>query len=192
MSPVHRIDRRMVKCYHGDRQEVEAMKGIVIYSSKTGNTKRLAERLYDAYRERHDLELVSVDDFKGKGTADYDFALIGGYIDKSKPNKKILKLLEKHPFHRIGLFVTMAAPVDCEFAEGVKENLERILKDYDSMGYVILPGTVDPKLTDLISREDWKIKLLPRKIRLEMVEMAKNARPATEEEYQEAIRSFPL
>ena len=129
------------------------MKGIIIYSSKTGNTKRLAEYLYHAFEGRHELTLCSIDDYKQYKKENFDFALVGGWVHRAMPDKKVQKLLKKAAFPKLGLFVTLAAPPESDHGQEVRENLKRLLEGQDSLGYALLPGPVDPKVMDVISRK---------------------------------------
>lgn len=177
-----------MKSYEGGKK----MRGVIIYSSKTGNTERLAGHLYEAFRERHDLVLCDIDSYRKYRGETFDFALIGGWIHRAMPDKKVLKFLERYTFPKIGLFVTMAAPPEGKHGQEVQRNLAKLLEGRNSLGYVAIPGPVDPKVMDVISRKGWRGKLIPEKARLTMVAIGMTAREATPEEYEAAVNAFSL
>ncbi|MDO5696199.1 MAG: flavodoxin family protein [Eubacteriales bacterium] len=168
------------------------MRGMIVYSSKTGNTEKLARRLYEAYKDRHELTLCSVKEFKSKKDDAYDFILFGGWIDRAMPDKKILKAFKKTTVDKVGFFVTMGAEPVSEHGDDCKKNLLELMQGRDSLGYAILPGIVDPKLVAEMDGKGWKAKVIPERVRIKMVEAGKNSRMPTEEEYEAAIRAFDL
>ena len=38
------------------------MKGIIIYSSRTGNTKRMAEKIYDILKDKYEMTIKDIND----------------------------------------------------------------------------------------------------------------------------------
>lgn len=162
------------------------MKGIVIYSSKTGNTKRAAEYIYEGLKDVVEMDLASVDE--NKKIDDYDFALLGGWIDKALPDGKIKKVIDKTKQKNLGLFMTLGAMPDSEHGLKVKENLEAMLVDKNSLGEFRLPGLVDPILINKL--RGFAAKVIPAKIREQMIEAGLKSRMATEEELEEAVLYF--
>ena len=55
------------------------MKTLVIYSSLTGNTKKLAQAIAN---EMEDTEIISVDEFRVSMMDNFDFFMIGYWVDK--------------------------------------------------------------------------------------------------------------
>jgi flavodoxin len=86
------------------------MKVLVAYMSKTGNTKKVAEAIFDEIGDEKELKTVDeVDGIEG-----YDVAFLGFPIHMEGPDKKTAKLLEKHCVdgRKVVLFITHAAPED--------------------------------------------------------------------------------
>lgn len=162
------------------------MKGIVIYSSKTGNTKIMAESIYDKLKDFCNMEISDINE--KKNPQDYDFALIGGWVDKSYPDSKALKLIKSTQQKNLGIFVTLGAMPDSEHGQKVEINLKELLKEKNSLGTFKCPGLVDPKLVKKI--KGFTGVVVPAHIRKQMVEAGENSRYATKEELDEASNYF--
>ncbi|MBN2239611.1 MAG: hypothetical protein JW712_07545 [Dehalococcoidales bacterium] len=84
------------------------MKVLVTYMSKTGNTKKIAEAMYDVIDSHKEiLPIDSVDSIAG-----YDLVFMGFPIQQMGPDKKAAKLMQKHCIdgRDVVLFITHAAP----------------------------------------------------------------------------------
>lgn len=86
------------------------MKVLVAYLTKTGNTKKVAEAIYEEIREDKAIKPIEEVD----GIESYDLAFLGFPIHQMGPDKKTVKLLEKHCVggRRVVLFITHASPED--------------------------------------------------------------------------------
>jgi menaquinone-dependent protoporphyrinogen IX oxidase len=86
------------------------MKVLVTYLSKTGNTKKVAEAIFEEINEEKEIRKIDeVESIEG-----YDIIFLGLPIHQMGPDKKEAKLLEKHCINgrNIVLFITHAAPED--------------------------------------------------------------------------------
>lgn len=86
------------------------MKVLVTYMSKTGNTKRVAEAIFEEISDEKEMKPIDkVDSIEG-----YDIAFLGFPVHCEGPDKKALKFLEKHCINgrNVVLFITHAAPED--------------------------------------------------------------------------------
>ena len=163
------------------------MKGLILYSSLTGNTKTMAQAIYTNLRKRGlDLDLQEIGHHRPP--EDYDYALIGAWIDKAKPNKAALKVIEATEQKNLGLFATLGAMPHSDHGLKVQKNLEEFLKEKNSLGVYLCPGKVDPKL--LKKMEGFSSKIIPKSIRNQMVQTGKESRCATKEELKEAGNYF--
>lgn len=120
------------------------MKNLLVYSSLTGNTKKVAEVCYSLcdssweirdIKEEFDVEI-------------YSKIVLGCWIDKGTADKKSLELIEKIKNKDIAYFVTLGAYPDSDHA---KESLEKIKIEFEKEGNrvhssFICQGAVDPKL----------------------------------------------
>jgi flavodoxin len=88
------------------------MKVLVAYMSKTGNTKKVAEAIFEEITdEKEIMSMDEVDSIEG-----YDVAFLGFPIHMEGPDKKAARLLERHCVdgRKVVLFITHAAPEDSE------------------------------------------------------------------------------
>ncbi|MGQ9676925.1 MAG: flavodoxin family protein [Chloroflexota bacterium] len=87
------------------------MKVLVAYTSRTGNTKKIAETIFQEVRAEKEIKPLSeVTCLDG-----YDLAFIGLPIEMFGPAKEAKAFLEAHSAgNRIALFMTHAAPEDSE------------------------------------------------------------------------------
>jgi flavodoxin len=86
------------------------MRALVAYMSKTGNTRKVAEAIYQALDcEKEITPIDRVVDIDG-----YDLSFLGFPMQKSGPDPKAASFLRKHcqPGRDVALFVTHAAPED--------------------------------------------------------------------------------
>lgn len=86
------------------------MKVLVSYMSVTGNTKKVAEAIFEEINVEKELQPID----KVESIEGYDIAFLGFPIHQMGPDKKTAKLLEKHCVkgRNIILFITHAAPED--------------------------------------------------------------------------------
>ena len=164
------------------------MKGAIIYSSLSGNTKKLAEKLAEGLSDTG--EWIVSDLNEKPNLSEADCVLLGAWIDRSMPNKAAMTVIETLPDIPTGIFVTMGAMPDSPHGERVAENLDNLLKDRKSLGYVILPGKVDEKVIERVRR--MPEGPMPEAVRMQMIEAGEKSRWATDAEYDAAINHIKL
>lgn len=162
------------------------MKGIIIYSSKTDNTKRMAEKIYEALKNEYEMTIENIRD--SPDIESYDFVLLGGWVDRGTLETQTRKYLEKIKNKKLGLFATLGAMPDSEHGRKVIKNLEGLLRGKESLGQYICPGLVDPKMIEKL--KGIKGVIVPKKIKEKMIDTSLKSRKATEEELEEAARYF--
>ena len=88
------------------------MKVLVAYMSKTGNTRKVAEAIFEEITD--EKEIRSIDEVDS--IENYDISFLGFPIHMEGPDKKAARLLEKHCINgrKVVLFITHAAPEDSE------------------------------------------------------------------------------
>jgi len=88
------------------------MKVLVAYMSKTGNTRKVAEAMFEVITD--DKEIKPIDEVES--IEGYDVTFLGFPIHMEGPDKKAARLLEKHCVdgRRVVLFITHAAPEDSD------------------------------------------------------------------------------
>jgi flavodoxin len=86
------------------------VKVLVAYMSKTGNTKKVAEAIFEEIGDDKEIKAIdTVASLEG-----YDVAFLGFPIHQTGPDKKTVKLLEKLCVEGrdVALFITHASPED--------------------------------------------------------------------------------
>ena len=90
------------------------MKVQVIYSSLSGQTKKVAQAVFDAIvadnKTLHDLK-------DGEPTLDGDILLLGYWVDKGGPNAEMKALLSKIQGKAVGIFCTLGYYADSSHAQ---------------------------------------------------------------------------
>ena len=111
------------------------MRALVAYMSKTGNTKKVAEAIYEALDcEKEIMPIDQVVDISG-----YDLSFLGFPIQRFGPDPKTVRFLQKHcqPGRDVALFITHAAP------EGEAELSEWLNKFRDAASGANIVGMFD-------------------------------------------------
>ena len=123
------------------------MKILVAYMSVTGNTKRVAESIYDAITEEKEIkELKELDSLEG-----YDLTFIGFPIHDFGPPKQAKSFIEKQADGKtLAMFVTHGAP---ETMEEVQQWLATCMKAADQadiLGIFNCQGELADEILDFI------------------------------------------
>jgi len=125
------------------------MRTLVAYSSRTGNTKKIADAIYEIMPEGSRIASVEEDPNFG----DYDFVAAGFWVDKGLPDRKAADYLSKIKGTAVGLFATLGADPDSEHAmDCMKRASELVRADNDLIGHFISQGKVDPKLIKMFEK----------------------------------------
>ncbi|UCG93074.1 MAG: flavodoxin domain-containing protein, partial [candidate division WOR-3 bacterium] len=116
------------------------MKVIVVYMSQTGNTKKIAEAIFQEIQVKKDIkELKDVDSLAG-----YDFAFIGFPMHYGGPAKQAKAFLEKHVQGRkIALFVTHATREDSKALQKWLAKCKEAATEADLRGFFNCQGKID-------------------------------------------------
>ena len=68
------------------------MKILLAYSSKTKNTKKVAEAIYEQIKDQAEVDLLDIKKQRKRIEKEYDFYILGAWTDKTNANKNITKL----------------------------------------------------------------------------------------------------
>ncbi len=121
------------------------MKIAIIYSSKTGNTQKIAETIYDEVKENADIFSVE----KAPPLDNYDILFIGGWVDKGEIDAKARDYLHSVSHANVALFMTLGAYPDSTHAKESMENMIRTLGDgCSTLDTFICQGAIAPKLIE--------------------------------------------
>ena len=86
-------------------------KWLIVYSSVTGNTKQIAEAIYDGFGEDMANIFAIRDEFN---LEDYDNIAVGYWLTRGEPDKMVQELLKKLNNKTVILFQTQGAELNSE------------------------------------------------------------------------------
>lgn len=113
------------------------MKILVTYYSVTGNTKKIAEAIYEASSEEHEVYLKDMNDISIKDFSKYDLVFLGSACHDSDLAHPVLQLLKQSPStfeFKLAGFVTHASytPGKGEYEKRMYEQWAgRCIKSYE-------------------------------------------------------------
>ena len=123
------------------------MKKIVIYTSLSGNTKKIGE----AIAQQIGCEAISYTDERAKDISDFDFVAIGFYIDKGGPGAHFKRYIKEHvKGKKTGLFITLGADPAGEHGESMLKVGRELLNEggNEILAEFICQGAIDPKVIE--------------------------------------------
>ena len=127
------------------------MKTIVLYSTKTGNTKMVAEAIAKALPNGTPCENIA--DTKAE-FADYDLVFMGYWVDRGTADKASRQILATLNNKYIALFATLGADPKSDHAKKCLENGALLLpQGKKPLGSFICQGKIDPKLLEIMYKQ---------------------------------------
>lgn len=123
------------------------MKILIAVSSKTGNTRKIAEAIASAVPE---AELHNVED--APDPSPYDLIFMGFWVDKGTADKKAAGFIEKISKKTVAIFATLGAYPDSQHATDSLEKVAKLLPDCQVVDRYICQGAIDPKLIEWMSK----------------------------------------
>lgn len=127
------------------------MKALVTYLSQTGNTRKVAEAIYEAIEAEKELKpLAEVENLEG-----YDLVFLGFPIHASEPAAEAKAFLEdKGKGKRLAVFVTHAAPEGHEEVCQYLEKCRVFLAETDLVGLFDCQGELAQAVIDILAKSD--------------------------------------
>lgn len=119
------------------------MRVLIVYDTKYGNTKLVAEKIAEGMRETEGIEtdIGHVKNVNLRGVADYDAILVGAPVHFGRPSRTITKFIDK--LGKLNLKAKWTTVFDTylktDFEKGVKPMEERIVEKAPGLK-LILPG----------------------------------------------------
>lgn len=122
------------------------MKTLIAYSTKTGNTKCVAEAINEVIDNSQLRNINNVENL------DYDLIIVGAWIDKGTANKEAIDFINKLENKKVAFFFTLGAYPDSDHAKDCIKNLENLLNKNNNeiIGHYLCQGAVDPKLIEFM------------------------------------------
>ncbi|MBA2883193.1 flavodoxin [Desulfosalsimonas propionicica] len=118
------------------------MKSMVVCSSRTGNTLKVAQAVYEVLPLPR--ALYPVDDAPDPDAC--DFIALGFWVDKGTADEKARRYLEKLKGKPIFLFGTLGAYPGSEHGKKCMENVKALAADNQILGTFLCQGRVDPEM----------------------------------------------
>jgi flavodoxin len=122
--------------------------GLIVYSSKTGNTRKLAEGIRRGLAEAlgREVRIAAVEENPDPSGADW--ILAGFWADRGNADQKTLQYLESLEGCRIGLFGTLGAYPDSDHAKDISKKVRDLAAEKNTvLGCFLCQGKIDPALT---------------------------------------------
>ncbi|CQR72754.1 flavodoxin [Sporomusa ovata DSM 2662] len=121
------------------------MKTLIVYSSLTGNTRKVAEAVQEVFGK--EAYIFPVEE---KPPADgYDLVAVGFWVDRGTADKKAQEYITGLCNQKVALFATLGAYPDSEHARQSMANAVALIDDSNQfIGSFICQGKIDPKLVE--------------------------------------------
>lgn len=130
------------------------MKILVTYSSKTGNTKKLAEGIFaglDSKLDRFEKEIIPISEVAS--LEPYDIILAGYWVDKGSANEEAAAFLKSIHGKKVGLFATLAFWPDSKHAFGaIQAGEDMVREDNHIIGKFICQGKIDERMIAMFEK----------------------------------------
>ncbi|HWR06233.1 flavodoxin family protein [Sporomusa sp.] len=121
------------------------MKTLIVYSSLTGNTRKVAEAIHEVFGSAAELFPVET----APSPAAYDFVAVGFWVDRGTADKKAQDFLKTIQGKSVALFATLGAYPDSEHAADSLKNAAAFLDAGNRLvGTFICQGKIDPRLIE--------------------------------------------
>ena len=127
------------------------MKTLVAYFTQTGQTKKVADAIYESIEGDKELkELSEVDSLEG-----YDLSFIGFPIIAFGPAKDGKEFLEeKAAGKKVALFITHAAPEDQEGIDEWLDKCKAAAAGAELVGFFDCMGELSQQIADFLMKND--------------------------------------
>ena len=119
------------------------MRTLVVYSSRTGNTKMIAEAVAEALAPCDLHPVAEAPDASG-----YDFVAIGYWVDKGMPDAECQQYMKGVNNKKIALFGTLGVDPSHDHAKDCASKSEAMMREGGNTVYgtVLSQGKIDPKI----------------------------------------------
>lgn len=122
------------------------MKTLIVYSSVTGNTEKVAKAIYEVFEEGT-AALFPVE--KAPSAESYDFVVAGFWVDKGTADQKAREYLQTIRGKDVALFATLGAYPDSEHGINSLKNAAAVMDGSNRLvGTFICQGKIDPRLIE--------------------------------------------
>lgn len=126
------------------------MKTLIVYSSQTGNTRKLAEVVSVCLPG--EKQMASVED--APRPEDFDFVAVGFWLQAGKPDPKAAAYLQAIGHAPLFLFATHGAAADSAHAQNAMAFPKTLAPEADVLGTFNCLGEVNPNVLEKIPNKD--------------------------------------
>lgn len=127
------------------------MKALVAYSSKSGNTKKLAEALYGAVQFEKDLVTIS----DNPDPTEYDFVAVGFWLQAGQPDPAAQEFLTRLGDKKeVFLFATHGAARDSDHVVNTMNKAKELAAPARICGVYSCPGEVAEETLEKAGKKD--------------------------------------
>lgn len=120
-------------------------KGLIVYSSRTGNTEKVARAVHAGIGGESDLFDVE----HAPSPEIYTWILIGFWVNRGTADEDTLAYLSRIENKPVGFFATLGAYPDSKHAADVVNRFGSLVRERNTLlGSFICQGRVDPRLTE--------------------------------------------
>ncbi|MDR1636154.1 MAG: flavodoxin family protein [Treponema sp.] len=123
-------------------------RGLIVYSSKTGNTRKLAEGIRRVLEDSgFPARIAAVEEKPDPAGAPW--VLVGFWADRGQADEKARDYIRSLEGRRLGLFGTLGAYPDSDHAKSLAKKTEALAAEKNScLGSFLCQGKVDPALIE--------------------------------------------
>jgi flavodoxin len=125
------------------------MKTAIIYSSKTGNTQKIAEAIKNSIK--NNCQIFSVEE--APEIDDFDLIFFGAWVDKGMPDAQALKFMKTITNKKVALFMTLGAYPNSDHAKtSIQKGINSFGDNCEIIDTFICQGAIDPKLIEWMKK----------------------------------------
>ncbi len=124
------------------------MKSLVVYSSKTGNTKKVAKAIFEILENPKEIWPVE----KAPLPDEFDFIALGFWVNRGTADENTQKYIKKIKGKKVGIFGTLGAYPDSDHAARALKRVEELLSGNEVLGGFLCQGKIDPKVVDRMGK----------------------------------------
>jgi len=117
------------------------MKSLVVYSSRTGNTRKVADAVFESLPG--DREIFPVD--QAPPATGHDFVAIGFWVDKGRPDDKAAAYMQTVKGTTVGLFGTLGAQPDSPHARESMRRAVDLVSGNQVAGTFLCQGRIEKR-----------------------------------------------
>ena len=161
------------------------MKSLVVYSSRTGNTRKIAEAVAGALPgcELHPVE-------SAPAPVGYDLVAVGYWVDRGQPDARARAYLKTMKDANVALFGTLGAWPDSDHARDCIAQGEALAAECNVLGTFLCQGKVDPRVIAMMRKTVPGAHPMTPERRARLEEAAKHPDEADCRRAREAFKAF--